>query len=64
MKKILIAFCIAFTIIVLLTSFTPIFNSGSSHVGRCTYVVDEVVVNGQKYVVATTTNGGIAICKQ
>ena len=64
MKKILIAFCVAFTIIVLLTSFTPIFNSGSSYTGRCTYDVDEIIVNNQKYIVATTANGGIAICKQ
>lgn len=66
MKKRLMVFWIPviISIALALMAFTPIFNSGSSHAVRCTYQIDEVVVNGQKYVVATTSNGGIAICKQ
>ena len=63
-KSIVIIACIAFTSIVLFTSFSPYHNSGNSFAGRCTYQVDEIVVNGQGYIVATTSTGGIAICKE
>jgi len=63
-KSIVIIACIVFTTIVLLTSFSPYYNSGNSFSGRCTYQVDEIVVNGQGYIVATTASGGIAICKE
>lgn len=67
MKKILIAFCCAFTCIVLLTSFTSLKrNSGEYYVNiqSSSFGVDEIVIDGQKYIVATTSNGGIAICKE
>ena len=64
MKKFIIWFCITFTVIVLFTSFSPYMNSGSSFKGECHYQIDEVVVGSQKYIVATTNTGGIAICKE
>jgi len=64
MKKIIIWSCIIFTVIVLFTSFSPYKNEGSSFTGQCYYHVDEVVVNGQKYIVGTTSLGGITICKE
>lgn len=66
MKKILIAFCCAFTCIVLLTSFTSTRNSGDYYVNMqsSSFGTDEIVVNGQKYIVVTTPKGGIAICKE
>ena len=64
MKKIIIWFCITFTVIVLFTSFSPYKNTGSSFKGECHYQIDEVVVGSQKYIVVTTNTGGIAICKE
>ena len=64
MKKIFIWFCITFTVIVLFTSFSPYKNPGRSFNGECHYQIDEVVVGSQKYIVATTNTGGIAICKE
>lgn len=64
MKKIIIWACVIFTVIVLFTSFSPYKNEGSSFNGECHYQVDEIVVSGQKYIVATTRTGGIAICKE
>jgi hypothetical protein len=67
MKKILIAFCCAFTCTVLLTSFTSLKrNAGQYYVNvqSSSFGVDEIVIDGQKYIVVTTPNGGIAICKE
>ena len=66
MKKILITFCCVFTAIVLLTSFAPSRNDGSYYVNyqSSSFGTDELVVNGQKYIVVTTPKGGIAICKE
>lgn len=65
-KKILLVFCVAFTVVTLFSSFSRnekirnyFFNmKGSS------FAVDEVTHNGQKYIIATTPDGGIAICKE
>ena len=66
MKKFLIIFCCAFTAIVLLASFAPSRNDGSYYVNMqsSSFGTDELVVNGQKYIVVTTPKGGIAICKE
>ena len=65
MKKILIAFCVAFTVIVLLTSFSPVFHRGNDCSGGMRmFSADEIEVNNQRYIVVTTANGGIAICKE
>lgn len=66
MKKFLIIFCCVFTVIVLLTSFAPSRNNGSYYVNMqaSSFGTDELVVNGQKYIVVTTPKGGIAICKE
>ena len=64
MKKIIIWICIIFTVIVLFTSFSPYKNTGSSFNSECHYQVDEIVVGSQKYIIATTRAGGIAICKE
>lgn len=66
MKKIFIAFCCAFTCTVLLTSFKSTRNSGDYYVnaGTSSFGVDELVVSGQKYIIVTTSKGGIAICKE
>ena len=64
MKKIIILICVIFTIVILFTSFSPYKNTGNSFIGECYYQVDEIVVGNQKYIVATTNTGGIAICKE
>ena len=66
MKKFLIIFCCVFTVIVLLTSFAQSRNNGSYYVNMqaSSFGTDELVVNGQKYIVVTTPKGGIAICRE
>ena len=64
MKNFIIWFCVIFTIIVLFTSFSPYKNAGSLFKGEYYYQIDEIVVGSQKYIVATTNTGEIAICKE
>ncbi len=66
MKKFLIWFCVIFTVIVLFTSFVPYRNYGKYFVNGQTssYGVDEIEVGNSKYLVVTTSEGGVAICKE
>lgn len=62
-KNILLAFCVAFTIVTLLSSFTKAVNGVSNTEGDAQFL-QEVSFKGQQYILATTRNGGIAICKK
>lgn len=65
-KKILLAFCVAFTVVTLFSSFSRDRKAGDyfSNIKSASYGIDEVVQHGQRYIVVTTDKGGISICKE
>lgn len=63
-KKIFIAFCVVFTLVALFSSFVKKDGTSLRSARYDAYGVDEIVQNGQKYIVVTTSRGGVAICKE
>lgn len=63
-KKVALLFCVLFTVVTLFCSFTRGNGEHFHNLRTASYTLEEVTQNGQKYIVATTSNGGIAICKE
>lgn len=67
MKKLFITFCVAFTMIVLFTSFAPFHFTGNTFYNSnnsSKIITDKIEVSGNKYIVVTSNTGAIAICKK
>lgn len=65
MKKLLIAFCCAFTAVTLLCSFNVTRQPGKHFMNAASssYGVDKITCDGKNYIVVTS-NHGVAICPE